>query len=89
MSKTSLGNKILAQEGKIKVSFSLYLIKHHSMKTHGGVEVQLDTTWHMMLFYSLGKSLWYPLYSRLGGTHSQSRCFVENSFAPAGNLPLI
>jgi hypothetical protein len=36
MSKTSLVNKILAQEAKIKISLSLYLINHHAMKTYGG-----------------------------------------------------
>jgi hypothetical protein len=48
MLKSSLGNKILAQEAEIKVSLSLYLIKQHAMKTHGGSggtarHINLDT----------------------------------------------
>jgi hypothetical protein len=43
MSKSSLVNKILAQEAKTKVSLSPYLIKHHAMKTYGGVEVEFHT----------------------------------------------
>jgi hypothetical protein len=47
----------------IKVKFSLSLIKHHVMKTCGGVEVPL---------YTDGRRPWYPLDWRLSGPQSSS-----------------
>jgi hypothetical protein len=68
----------------IKVKLSLFLTKHHTMKTYwrsGGIAPRipdLGTTWRSVVsftprpLYPQGKSPWYPLDRRLGGAQSRS-----------------
>jgi hypothetical protein len=63
---------------------SLYLTKHHAIKTYGGVEVYLHSFLTEILdggdlsasrpgrFTPMVKSPWYPLDRRLGGPQSRS-----------------
>jgi hypothetical protein len=68
-------------------------IKHYSMKTYGGMDVQihLGTSWRLVVsftprpLYLRGKSACYPLDRRLGGPQIRSgRCGVEKILDSAG-----
>jgi hypothetical protein len=86
---------------KVKVKLSLYLTKHHAMKTYwgsGGIAQHLldfSIRWRWVVsftpwpLYPQGKSPWYPLDRRLGGPQSCSRCGDEeiNSQLPLGIEP--
>jgi hypothetical protein len=81
-----------------KVKLFLYLIKHHTPKTYGGVKVWLHHSWprrymrmsgqlHTRPPYSRGKSTWYPLNRRLARPKCRSGyCGLEISLAPVENL---
>jgi len=63
----------------------MYLIKYHTMKTYGGVEVQLHSFITLALdgdewsawcpnHFTLQKRSWYPFHRRLAGHQSLSGC---------------
>jgi hypothetical protein len=68
-------------KGKVK---SMFLIKHHAMKTYWGSGViaprslYIGTRWRRVVsftprpLYPQGKSPWYPFDRRLGGPQSRS-----------------
>jgi len=71
------------------IKLSLCLTKHHAMKMYKGIGgialhiLDLSTGWSGVvsfmpwLLYPHGKSPWYPLDRRLGGTQSCSGCGGE------------
>jgi hypothetical protein len=65
-----------------KVKLSLCFIKHHTMKTHVGVEVKLpldgsEGPISCSLLYCSGMNLQCPLDRRLDGHQNQSGCCGE------------
>jgi hypothetical protein len=74
----------LSRKSKGKVVPVLFLTDHHVMKAYwvsGCIApriLDLGTRWRWVVsfttrpLYSQGKSRWYPLYRRLGGTQSRS-----------------
>jgi hypothetical protein len=85
--------KICVDWGK-KVKLSLCLIKHHAMKTYGGVRysftiLDLGTRWSVVILvpwplYPWAKSARYALSRRLGGPQRLSGLWSrEKSLSPA------
>jgi hypothetical protein len=82
---------------KVKVKLSVFLTKHHAMKTYWGSEgiasriLDLSIRWRWAISFTLRplypqwKSLLYPLVTRLGGPQSRSgRDAEKNSQPPPG-----
>jgi hypothetical protein len=81
---TTQSEQASQQKCKPFIKLSLYLTKHHAMKTYwgsGGIApciLDLGTRWRWVVSFTpwpicpWGKSPWYPLDRRLGGPQSHS-----------------